>query len=60
MNAEQGNVGQISQLFIYPIKSCAGIPIDKAIVTSMGVAMVNNPIVRDRFVTYELQIKTPI
>jgi uncharacterized protein len=40
--------GVISNLFIYPIKSCAGIQVDKAYVTKYGLAHYENPNLIDR------------
>lgn len=40
--------GVITNLIIYPIKSCAGIKVDKALVTKYGLAYFENPNVIDR------------
>lgn len=39
----------VSGLYIYPIKSCSGISVDKAIVTKYGLASAENPAVIDRY-----------
>ena len=41
-------VASISGLFIYPIKSCAGISLEKATVTKYGLADAAHPDVMDR------------
>jgi uncharacterized protein YcbX len=41
-------LASISGLYIYPIKSCAGISIEKAVVTKYGLAAAENPQVLDR------------
>jgi uncharacterized protein YcbX len=38
----------ISGLYIYPIKSCGGISLQKAVVTKYGLAAAENPEVMDR------------
>lgn len=41
-------IATVKELFIYPIKSCAGIPVDRALVTKLGLAYIDNPAVYDR------------
>ena len=43
-------IGIVGELKIFPIKSCAGITVDKAIVTKYGLASIENPQVIDRLV----------
>jgi uncharacterized protein YcbX len=42
------SVAKISQLLIYPIKSCRGIQLSQAVLTEYGLAMRDNLAVRDR------------
>jgi hypothetical protein len=41
-------VATVSEIYIFPIKSCAGIKVDKARVTEFGLALVDNPKISDR------------
>ena len=43
-------VGEISEIYIYPIKSFPGIKVDHAIVTKFGIAHPDNKNVVDRLV----------
>jgi len=39
----------IKSIFIYPIKSCAGISVESALVTKLGLASLENNKVYDRY-----------
>ena len=41
-------LGKISQIDIFPIKSCGSIQVTEAIVTKFGLAHPENPLVVDR------------
>ena len=41
-------VATVSEIYIFPIKSCAGFLVDKALVTKYGLALVENPQISDR------------
>jgi uncharacterized protein YcbX len=41
-------VGTIGEIYIYPVKSCGGIRLDKALITKNGVAHADNPKIFDR------------
>jgi uncharacterized protein YcbX len=43
-------IATVSALYIFPIKSCAGLSVDKVIVTNHGFALVENQKVADRYV----------
>ena len=38
----------IEELRIYPIKSCAGVPVPEALVTKYGLALPSDPRIYDR------------
>ena len=42
------SLSTISGLYIYPIKSCAGVSLQKAVITKYGLASADNPEVMDR------------
>jgi uncharacterized protein YcbX len=39
----------VHELLIYPVKSCAGIKVDEALVTKYGLALPSNPEIADRY-----------
>jgi uncharacterized protein YcbX len=39
----------VQELLIYPIKSCAGVKVQEALVTKYGLALPSNPRIFDRF-----------
>jgi uncharacterized protein YcbX len=41
-------IGTVSELTIFPIKSCGGISVEHAVVTKVGLALVENKLVVDR------------
>jgi uncharacterized protein YcbX len=41
-------VGSISEIYLYPIKSCSGIKLNKATITKLGLAHPENENVIDR------------
>jgi hypothetical protein len=47
----------VQELLIYPIKSCAGVKVQEALVTKYGLALPSNPRIFDRynfFIEYQL------
>ena len=44
------NLGEITGIFIHPVKSLPGIPLEKCIMTSNGIAHPDNKNVVDRLV----------
>ena len=43
-------MGQLTEIYIYPVKSLAGVKLDKALVTKCGLAHPDNPQFIDRCV----------
>lgn len=43
------NLGEITEIFIYPIKSLPGVRVEKARVSKFGLIDVNNQRVGDRY-----------
>ena len=42
-------IGTVAELIIHPIKSCGGISVKKAVITNLGLALVENTQVIDRY-----------
>ncbi len=42
----------VQELLIYPIKSCAGVKVQEALVTKYGLALPSNHRILDRFYFY--------
>ena len=42
-------IGSVKEIYIYPVKSLAGIRLDKCLVTKHGISHPDNPEVIDRF-----------
>ena len=43
-------VGYLSEINLYPVKSLAGIKLDKALITKYGIAHPDNTQIIDRFI----------
>jgi uncharacterized protein YcbX len=44
----------VQELLIYPIKSCAGVKVQEALVTKYGLALPSNPRIFDRFYFFNM------
>jgi uncharacterized protein YcbX len=42
------NLGTLSEIYIYPVKSLPGIKLEKALITKNGIAHPENPHIVDR------------
>lgn len=44
-------VGTVSEIYIFPVKSCAGFSVQQALVTEVGLAFVDNLKISDRYMS---------
>lgn len=59
MTVEPGDAVRIARLFIYPIKSCAGVEVDRAELTAMGMAQDRRWMIVDSAGRFRTQRETP-
>ncbi len=50
--------GNLSEIYLYPIKSLPGIKLEKALITKFGIAHPKNVHVVDRFLSSKYNIKS--
>lgn len=49
MTSQQQQLAELSNLYIYPVKSLPGVRVDKALVTPLGLVDPDNRRVADRY-----------